>query len=516
MKYFVPAWYNGDKWWRNLNQPFYLKSAMIEFDDFISLMSMHEKNDEPFKLLHLSFNPNLRLFLHKYDLYEANVWSLFDEIQGFDQLPSRSFQFEDLEWPENTEFFYSPYLIQAMKDNYESRIYFNQDGYLIVVDDYENSIRVRRYIFDERGYLSAIRYYSEGKEVFQDYLTASGDVILRENLETNHVEVMSNHQYKFNSNSYPSMVELIEERFNAYCNDEMNSNDQLIVASNTLHNKIFNTIRPDVRVCYSVFNKRNHTIDESFIQTMAHSNKWIVDTKENEKALKNLITNQSLSPEILRLTPFDTQTLSNLSSQLNETYIGLWIDDMNDNDLQNVLHHIITYLKRHTSYRLIILTKKDATQLEQWLLNLINDVNESYNESDDNDLAKSELVQAKEPEEFEELIQIQSVPFEEDLIKLLSHLRIVIDLSAEPNLYLQISSISVRIPQINIHQGSYVIHLENGYIIQQYDDVPFALDYFLSTLKHWNHAYTYNTNMINDLGSGHIIQQLDRFLEGEK
>ncbi len=118
MKYFVPAWYNNDQWWRNLNQPFYIKNAMIEFDDSISLMSMHEKNDEDFKLLHLSFNPNLRLFLHKYDLYEANIWSLFDEIQGFEDIPPRSFQFEDLEWPDNTEFF----LFTLFNTGYESTL----------------------------------------------------------------------------------------------------------------------------------------------------------------------------------------------------------------------------------------------------------------------------------------------------------------------------------------------------------------------------------------------------------
>jgi hypothetical protein len=29
------------------------------------------------------------------------------------------------------------------------------------VDDFEHDIHQRRYIFDERGYLSAIRYYDE-------------------------------------------------------------------------------------------------------------------------------------------------------------------------------------------------------------------------------------------------------------------------------------------------------------------------------------------------------------------
>lgn len=516
MKYFVPAWYNNDQWWRNLNQPFYIKNAMIEFDDSISLMSMHEKNDEDFKLLHLSFNPNLRLFLHKYDLYEANIWSLFDEIQGFEDIPPRSFQFEDLEWPDNTEFFYSPYLIQAMKAHYVSKIYFNQDGYLIVVDDFEHDIHQRRYIFDERGYLSAIRYYDElGHEQYQDYLTASGDVVLRENLETNVVQVMADHAHQFHSKTYPSMVDLITERLNTFCNQHMQANDKLIVSSHIAHNGIFNTLRDDVQVYYSIFNKRNRTIDQPLIKSMAHSNKWLVDTHENEHILHQLIETLDTKPEILRFTPFDTQILENLSSQLDETYIGVWIDGLNDDYLQILINDLITYIKRHPSYRLVILTKNSATQLQQWLSQLIQNVNETFNEEDEDDLAKSELIQAKSAEDFEELVQIQSVPFEYDVLKALSRLRIVIDLNDEPDLFLQIASISVRIPQINMHQSSYVTHLENGYLINSYADITTALDYFLSTLKHWNGAFTFNTNMIEDLSSGHIIEQLDHFLEGD-
>ncbi|MEJ7165332.1 accessory Sec system protein Asp1, partial [Staphylococcus capitis] len=75
---------------------------------------------------------------------------------------------------------------------------------------------------------------------------------------------------------------------------------------------------------------------------------------------------------------------------------------------------------------------------------LIQNVNETFNEEDEEDLAKSELIQAKSSEDFEELVQIQSVPFEYDILKALSRLRIVIDLNDEPDLFLQIASISVR------------------------------------------------------------------------
>ncbi|MDN3166470.1 accessory Sec system glycosyltransferase Asp1, partial [Enterococcus faecalis] len=64
--------------------------------------------------------------------------------------------------------------------------------------------------------------------------------------------------------------------------------------------------------------------------------------------------------------------------------------------------------------------------------------------------------------EFIEIIKIESVLFEEDLIRTMSQLRVVIDLGDEPNLYLQISAISAGVPQINMIETEYVTPNVNG------------------------------------------------------
>ncbi|WP_353421524.1 accessory Sec system protein Asp1 [Staphylococcus delphini] len=514
MKYFVPAWYDDEKWWRQLTQPFYIKNRKIQFDDAMSLMSMHAQNEVDFTLLHLSYQPHLKLFLHKYNLYEARVWSLFDEIQGFEDVPSRSFQFEDLEWPDDAEFVFSPYLIQVISESGTSKVYFNQDGYLIWVDDFEQQIQQRRYIFDERGYLSAIRYYVDGEPHVQDYLTATGEVILRENLITDQVEVHA-YQSEFEAQVYDNMIMLIQERFKRYCIRHLNEKDQLIVSAHPQHHKLFQEVSVDATVCYSIFSKRNATLDEEFVQSMTDSSKWLVDTAENETRLKALVAHHSNPPEILRITPFETQQSANLSSQLYETYIGIWIDGMRDTDLQHVLQQLMTYIERHSSYRLVLLTEQQKGHVEGCIDQLIREWNVRHNESEIENEAKAELIEAKAPTPFKGVIQVKSVPYEEDVLKALTRLRLVIDLSDTPNLYVQIASISVRIPQIHMFQSEYVTDLKNGIIIAQYDALPAALDYFLKTLKHWNTAYTFNTNMIETLSSERIIARLDQFLEGD-
>ncbi|MGC9652530.1 accessory Sec system glycosyltransferase Asp1 [Staphylococcus warneri] len=39
---------------------------------------MHKKNGYEYKLIVLNYSPNLRLFLHRHDLFESDYWSVFD------------------------------------------------------------------------------------------------------------------------------------------------------------------------------------------------------------------------------------------------------------------------------------------------------------------------------------------------------------------------------------------------------------------------------------------------------
>ncbi|KIR10375.1 accessory Sec system glycosyltransferase Asp1, partial [Staphylococcus gallinarum] len=94
MKYFIPAWYPEQHWWQNRAD-----QQATAFDDMISLMSMHHQNEQPFQLLVLNYTPNLRTFLHRYELFDAAYWSVFDEIQGFTHQTPQAVDYRQLDWP---------------------------------------------------------------------------------------------------------------------------------------------------------------------------------------------------------------------------------------------------------------------------------------------------------------------------------------------------------------------------------------------------------------------------------
>ena len=128
MKRFIPAWYSRNRWWESTSRPFYLKQY-TDFDDMISLMTMHSSNNVDYQLIVLNFSPYLRTFLHRYDLYESHYWSVFDEIQGVGHQTPQAIDYRDLSWPEGTEFIFTPFQIQAITgDNTFSKIHFSQEG----------------------------------------------------------------------------------------------------------------------------------------------------------------------------------------------------------------------------------------------------------------------------------------------------------------------------------------------------------------------------------------------------
>ena len=171
MKQFIPAWYDSKNWWKSTVEPFYIKRKVTEFDDMISLISMHQKNSEAFNTLILNYQPMLRLFLHRHDIYETSYWSLFDDIQGARQITPHAIDYRDLAWPEDTEFIYTSFQVIARTEAHKySKIQFSQEGYLVVIEEYVHEKLQKKYIFDDRGFISSIETFQSEDTVSYTHL----------------------------------------------------------------------------------------------------------------------------------------------------------------------------------------------------------------------------------------------------------------------------------------------------------------------------------------------------------
>ncbi|MFQ9597367.1 MAG: accessory Sec system glycosyltransferase Asp1 [Streptococcus sp.] len=80
MYYFVPAWYGTDRIWQQTATPWYWMRESIEFDDTINQVRIFQEAEMDRILLLPQYSPQLRYFLHRQDLLETDVLSIFDKI----------------------------------------------------------------------------------------------------------------------------------------------------------------------------------------------------------------------------------------------------------------------------------------------------------------------------------------------------------------------------------------------------------------------------------------------------
>lgn len=506
MKYFIPAWYSSNKWWESKYLPFYQTNRASEFDDIISLILMNIKNKQDYKIISLSYSPNLRLFLHRYSIYESNYWSVFDEIQGFNQSTPVTIDYKDLNWPKNTEFSYTPYIITGnMTEKQQSNIYYSKEGYMVWIEDLMNGIKQRRYVFDDRGYLSSIIYFNEsGKALTIDYLTIEGKEILTEDLTNGSVVVHYDYLHKFSRTLYHSMADIIEERLNDYIKNQVDEEDSFIIASDDRHNEMLSHVINTDKKVFTIFDRRDQK-NKKKIDYRSLSKKWIADTIENEELLK-----YNHVEDVLRVTPFDAYLIPNRSSQLVNTEIGVYIEDIEENQLMSIFDIFENYLMKSTKCKIIFISRIEIHKFPPQFKSKIDTINKKLSVKVDIDNIKD--VEYKN----EEVIQFIYTPLEEDIIQIVSNLRIVIDLNKEPDLFLQMCSISAGIPQINKSPTDYVFDRMNGYLLDDYKEIPEALDFFLNTLKNWNTSFVYCLKLSEAYSSLNIINRINQFTVGDK
>lgn len=517
MKRFIPAWYTDHDWWSNQAVPFYMRGAVVnEFDDLISLMGMHLKNEVPFEIITLNYMPDLRTFLHRHELFEAPYWSVFDHIQGFAHKTPHSVDYRQLNWPKGTEFVHSPVMIRAItSEDMYSDIHFSQEGYLLWIETYKNDIGYEQYIFDDRGFLSSyVKANEDGYWFEKYYMTADGDWIMKENIFTNEVIIHPKYAHRFNQTRYEDMSFVIEEFLGQYIQQTIQPHDVMIVASDMRHNLLIANNLNGQKLCFSVFQKRDTWRSDEGMISMTDGSYWLADTLENENHLTQFLNQYQFNNQLMRVTPFDVQMTPNISSQLHETYIGVWVDGLTEASLRQITNQLIQEIEREPLTRVVLLTRFDINHTPIWMHAEVLRIQKYF----DDRSKQPELVQDVGKYNSQDRIvyaSLKNVPFENDIVEAISTLRLVIDMNEEPDLFLQICCMGAGLPQINRMQTDYVQHERNGYIISDIESLPVAMNFYLTHLKNWNRSYAYAMKLAKMYGSDEILKQLDDWLEGE-
>ncbi|MEJ7381239.1 accessory Sec system protein Asp1, partial [Staphylococcus epidermidis] len=69
------------------------------------------------------------------------------------------------------------------------------------------------------------------------------------------------------------------------------------------------------------------------------------DTQANQNMIEHYAGLNMNDFNLLRVTPFDAQSLPNQSSQLYDTYIGLWIDGLDEIEIREIVNSLFQYIQ---------------------------------------------------------------------------------------------------------------------------------------------------------------------------
>ena len=85
--------------------------------------------------------------------------------------------------------------------------------------------------------------------------------------------------------------------------------------------------------------------------------------------------------------------------------------------------------------------------------------------------------------------------------------RIMVDVTTQPDLYLQISCISSAIPQIVSHVTQYVHNGKNGFIVEDVSEITRCLTYYLDNITNWNKCVIYSYELGKEYNTASLIRK---------
>lgn len=545
MYHFIPSWYEKNSWAARY-VPWYQEADLSTFDDTVNQIRLFREAGEETELVCLAYMPNLRRFLHRENIYPIPFWSAFDALQDVTWEKPAILSYEELPWPHDVEWVYQPekILVYQKRKLYAS-IEFEESGSLCWVQYYETregqSILHHRDIYDDRGFRSSSVWYRCGRPWRQEYYSPKGDLCFYEDLKTGEITRFVERPVKvpgqwwnrtwgterlgreggihIRTIRYRCMEDLIRETVKSFFWTRLNR-ETYVIAANAQHNAMLLELlreEADQDVVLSFFGDRYDLSEkEALLRDTAAAGMVVTDT---ENAAKQIREAGVPGEKIYDISPFDTRLTLGRSQQIKELKIFMPLDGLEGIFREKALRQVIEYMKRNASVILQIGTRKEGCDEQEAMAEqmraILADCGVPEMGIRMNVLRTNVGAAGEEPEEataaekgtFTERIEIVSYHSENDLIRILEDVRLIVDVRDQPDLYLQIAGISAGIPQVNYRFTRYVKHLKDGYIIENINYITGALEYYLEGLANWNEALVYCVQEVSKYTGGQLVDQ---------
>lgn len=487
MIYFVPAWYTDPEHWSSGRKPWYREKKQF-FDAFLSQMRMFVHEGEDVCLLNPAHTTGFRRFRFAEDLGNLPCWSVFDVLQGIEIDDCVAFSFKDLPWPEGMEWVYTPFLIWGyLRGERKVRIEFAAAGDLSEISFYEGERIFNTYQFDERGFISVVYRYKEGRPPYAYYLNPDGQIRFRENRADKTVDTAATLPVPLARHRYACLGDLVKKALKKKL-DTLGESDTVIIESHPLHNTLFLDKDRHYKTALFLQGNSSKTCPR---EDLDKADLLVTDSEWEKKRI--LWKYPDLKTPFMVIAPVDTRLEWGKSSETKKKKIFLEADSVDDHELSQILSALQVLLKSDQDIELYaaaeaVPNKGRDTQKEELSAKIEKLSDLHVDREEDESLGEnSELQQMLEETPDNVFVRIYSkIP---ELEKILGDCRLIIDLAEEPSELLQIAGISMGIPQIHKAATRYIDHLKEGYVVYRTEEIETALRYYLYNLQNWNEAF---------------------------
>lgn len=503
MLYFIPAWYQNGTW-KEHEPVWYRPRTVSEFDDTVKQIQLFSRNQTaPFKILILGFSPNFRHFLHRQGIYHAPYWSCFDAMQGIRTQDMEVFSFHDLTWPEDVEFIYSPFAVIAQRKGQKyAQIEFAEDGNMFRVDMFENNLIASSNLYDDRGFVSCRVLYRDGAAYLEQYFDEQGNWKFARYLEDGHVLINPENacylqkykgqeqQIPYKRQIYGSIEEVITEVFEG-CLQETASKDLFVAAMHPLHTEVLGRALEGRKFILSFFSRRFSEEGNwnTMLQLMRSASYIVADKTSTAKIVAEHADGCKTPMKVI--TPYDSRVEFGISHQLRVQNILLAVDQIPDVLFSALAVSLAGYILSKNKRARVCLFTRSASYNEGG--RLLHRVQLALQQAGMNpelaheDTGRSESM-VDENDRAEQIFSVAQCVDEMAVSRTLREQRLVVDLQEFPDQFLQISAMSMGIPQITSRESDYTENGKNCLVVSDIDELPESLDYYLKNISNWNQA----------------------------
>lgn len=309
----------------------------------------------------------------------------------------------------------------------------------------------------------------------------------------------------FLKNTYGSMEEVIGEVF-ASALQTTQDTDIFCAAAHGRHLPLLDRLLAGRKTIFSVFQQRLALdSDQAGPAMLSHGNCIVTDSEENLERISRVKELENI-PKV-NIPPYDTRVEPGISQQLTVQKILLPVDDLPPEAMKEIIKYMAGYLESNRDARVHLFTRNASFDQENTLLKQVSDIlerngyppewarKESQNKAE---------VPLDEEDQVPVLFVVEQCVDELSVNKCMREQRVLVDLSDSPDLFLQISCLSMGIPQILKTVTQYMHPGKNGRLNRDISRLGEDLKYYLESLSNWNEAAVQSY----EVGKTHSTQYL--------